>query len=236
MYVLGLTGSIGMGKSVAAEMFRNFGVPVFDADQAVHELTGPGGAAVKVINTAFPGSVKDHAVDRRTLGAMVFDDPESLRRLEQILHPLVRQAQERFLKRARGRRETVVVLEIPLLFETGGDWICDGVAVVSAPVFIQRQRVRARSGMTEEKLAAILARQVPDAVKRRRADFIIPTGYGRGFSLRRIRNLVRMLRSDSDPEPGSPRHHARNSARYGNHRSQPGGRPPHRRDRLHRAV
>jgi dephospho-CoA kinase len=188
---------------VAAENFRRFGVPVFDADAAVHVLTGPGGAAVGAIAEAFPGVVKDGAVDRQALGAKVFDDTAALRKLERILHPLVRRAQRKFLQRARMRREKLVVLDIPLLFESGGNRLCDGVAVVSAPGFIQRQRVLARPGMTEEKFKGILAHQVPDAVKRRRADFVIPTGYGFGFSLRRIRKLVTMLRGDSAAPTGS---------------------------------
>ena len=203
MYILGLTGSIGMGKSVAAQNFRRFGVPVFDADAAVHELTGRGGAAVAAVDAAFPGVVKDGAVDRRALGAKVFDDTAALRRLERILHPLVRQAQRKFLQRARMGREKLVVLDIPLLFESGGDRLCDGVAVVSAPGFIQRQRVLARAGMTEEKFQAILARQMPDVAKRRRADFVIPTGYGFGFSLRRIRKLITMLRRSPTASTGS---------------------------------
>ncbi len=192
MIILGLTGSIGMGKTTAARAFRRLGIPTYDADAAVHAVTQAGGEAVPLVRARFPDAVAAGAVDRARLGEAVFDDAAALAELEAILHPIVRRRQTRFLKfnSAAGRR--LVVLDIPLLFETGGDRNCDAVAVVSAPAFLQRIRVMSRPGMTEEKFAAILARQMPDLEKRRRADFVISTGLGREFSLRRIRNVVRL--------------------------------------------
>ncbi len=201
MIVLGLTGSIGMGKSTAAGMFRHLGLPLHDADAAVHRLLGPGGAAVQTVAAAFPGVLKDGAVDRQALAAQVFGDPAALRRLEAILHPLVRRSTECFLKRQRRRRRDLVVLDIPLLFETGGDALCDAVVVVTAPRFLQTARVLSRPGMTAERLAAIRAQQTPEAEKRRRADFLIWTGLGKGDSLRRLAAIVRLLRDQGPPRP-----------------------------------
>ncbi len=200
--ILGLTGSIGMGKSEAAKMFRRLGVPVFDADAAVHALMATGGAAVAAIAEAFPGVVRDGAVDRKALGDRVFGQPDELRRLEAILHPRVRHARDRFLKLARARRLPLVVFDIPLLYETGGEDQCDAVLVVTAPAFIQRARVLARPGMTEEKFTAILKQQVPDSEKRRRADFIAPTGLGRRVTLNAIRDAITMLADNPQPEHG----------------------------------
>lgn len=193
MMILGLTGSIGMGKSRAARAFRRLGVPVFDADQMVHRLMERGGAAVSSVERAFPGTVREGAVDRVALGARVFGKSDELRRLERILHPRVRAARARFLQRARARRDTMVVLDIPLLLETGGDANCDYTAVVTAPHFVQRARVLARRGMTEEKFAAVLTQQMPDAEKRRRADFVIPTGNSFRYSFDVIRDIVLLL-------------------------------------------
>jgi dephospho-CoA kinase len=201
---LGLTGSIGMGKSEAARMFRRLGVPVFDSDATVHALMGSGGVAVAAVDAAFPGVVKDGAVDRKALGAAVFGKPDDLRGLEGILHPLVRAARARFLRQARARREPLVVFDVPLLFETGGERDCDAVMVVTAPAFVQRARVLARPGMTPEKFAAILAQQVPDAEKRRRADFIAPTGMGKRVTLNAIRQAITMLRREPKEEPSCP--------------------------------
>ena len=195
MIILGLTGSIGMGKSTAAAMFRYLGVPVDDADAAVHALLGPGGAAVKDVEATFPGVVKGGAVDRAELGKRVFGDEAALKRLEGILHPLVGAAREKFLELASIRRDLLVVLDVPLLFETGGERLCDAVAVVSAPPRVQRQRVLARPGMDEKRLASVLARQMPDAEKRRHADFVIPTGLGYAFTLRRIREVVKVAKT-----------------------------------------
>lgn len=195
MLILGLTGSIGMGKSRAARVFRRLGVPVFDADQMVHRLMEKGGAAVSAVERAFPGTVRDGAVDRTALGTRVFGKSDELRRLERILHPRVRAARARFVNRAQARRDAMVVLDIPLLLETGGDANCDYTAVVTAPYFIQRARVLARRGMTEERFAAVLAQQMPDVEKRRRADFVIPTGNNFRYSFDVIRDIVLRLTS-----------------------------------------
>jgi dephospho-CoA kinase len=194
MKVLGLTGSIGMGKSTAAGTFRRLRVPVFDADAAVHRLQGRGGAAVRPIEAAFPGTTRDGRVDREALRRRVLGDPAALTRLERIVHPLVRRAERAFLAAARRRGEPLAVLDIPLLFETRGEGRVDLVVVVSAPPAVQRARVLARGGMTEERLAAILARQMPDALKRRRADHVVRTGLSRHAAQRHIRAIVRSLR------------------------------------------
>jgi dephospho-CoA kinase len=176
MFVLGLTGSIGMGKSAASAAFRCFGIPVFDSDATVHGLFAPGGAAVGAVAAAFPGCLDAAGgIDRAALGRQVFDDGAALARLEAIVHPLVRAAQRRFLATccAAGRR--LVVLDVPLLYETGGERLVDAVAVVSAGAMVQAQRVLRRPGMSEERLGAILRRQLPDPEKRRRADFVIRT-------------------------------------------------------------
>ena len=192
MVILGLTGSIGMGKTVAAGHFRRLGVPVHDSDAAVHRLLAPGGAAVDAIAEAFPGTVRDGGVDRRAMAERVFGDDEALERLEAIVHPLVREQTRRFLAGRARRRAPLVVLDVPLLFETGGEHRCDAVVCVSAPAFVQRRRVMRRPGMTAGRFAAILARQMPDAEKRRRADFVVRTGLGRGHGLRQIRRVVTM--------------------------------------------
>lgn len=178
MVIVGLTGSIGMGKSTAAKMLREMGVPVYDADAAVHEVQAPGGAALPGIEAAFPGVVKAGVLDRQALGARVFGNKEALRRLEAIVHPLVFRKQRAFLRRAALAGEKLVVLDIPLLFEGMGERRVDATLVVSAPAFLQRRRVMARPGMTAEKLDGILRQQVPDARKRRKASIVIPTGMG----------------------------------------------------------
>ncbi|MBA3447691.1 MAG: dephospho-CoA kinase [Pseudaminobacter sp.] len=175
MIVLGLTGSIGMGKSTTARMFSEAGVPVHDSDETVHRLYA--GKAAPLVESAFPGTVSDGVVDRTLLGK-VLAEPAALKRLEAIIHPLVRADADAFVARHRAANKPLAVLDIPLLFETGGSGRVDKIAVVTAPAEIQRQRVLARPGMTEEKLASILARQVPDAEKRRRADFIIDSSRG----------------------------------------------------------
>jgi dephospho-CoA kinase len=195
MKILGLTGSIGMGKTTAAAMLRRLRVPVHDADATVHALFASGGAAVALVDAAFPGVIAGGAVDRTALGAKVFGDDAALKRLEAIVHPLVRKAEREFLARQRRRRARLVVLDIPLLFETGGERRCHKVAVVTAPAFLQAQRVLARPGMTPARLAAIRAKQMPDAEKRKRADFVIPTGMGRAFALRRLKAAVRVMQT-----------------------------------------
>ena len=194
MKIVGLTGSIGMGKSTAANTFRRLQVPVFDADAAVHALQSRGGRAVAPIGAAFPGTVRDGRVDREALRHAVLGKDEALTRLERIVHPLVRDAERRFLGAARRRAEPLVVLDIPLLYETGGEWRCDLVVVVSAPAAVQRIRVLRRPGMTEARLAAIRARQMPDREKRRRADRVVETGLSRHAAQRAIRALVREIR------------------------------------------
>ncbi|WP_372617102.1 dephospho-CoA kinase [Falsiroseomonas sp.] len=194
MKVLGLTGSIGMGKSTAANTFRRLRIPVFDADAAVHRLQGRGGAAVRPIEAAFPGTTRGGRVDREALRSRVLGDPAALRRLERIVHPLVRKAELDFLAAARRRGEPLAVLDIPLLLETEGRKHVDAIIVVSAPVAVQRARVLARRGMTEERLKAILARQMPDALKRKKADHVVHTGLSRHAAQRHIRRIVRELR------------------------------------------
>jgi dephospho-CoA kinase len=191
MKILGLTGSVGMGKTTAARMLCRLGVPVHDADGEVHRLLGPGGAAVKAVEAAFPGVKRGKAIDRAALGRLVFADPKALRRLEKILHPLVGRAERKFLAQARRQHRPLVVLDIPLLFETGGERRCDGVLVVSAPRAIQLARVMARPGMTKDRLAAVEARQMPDAQKRRLADIVIPTGSGKRQSLQALRRALK---------------------------------------------
>lgn len=193
MIVLGLTGSIGMGKSTAAAMFRTEGIPVHDADAAVHRLMGPGGEALSAIDVAFPGVVSENGVDRKALGAEVFGNDAALKRLEAILHPMVRNVERSWRKQQRRLRHALVVLDIPLLFETGGDERCDAVAVVTAPLFLQRQRVLARPGMTPERLGAILAKQTPDRDKREWADYLIQSGIGRHHALQQVRDIVKEL-------------------------------------------
>jgi dephospho-CoA kinase len=198
MIVLGLTGSVGMGKSTAAAMLRRLGVPVHDADATVHRLMAPGGAAVAAVAKAFPDMRrKDGGIDRVALGRRVFADAKALQRLERILHPLVRQSQQSFLAAARARREPLVVLDVPLLFESGGKARWDKVLVVSAPAAVQRARVMARPGMTEARFRAILAKQMPDAEKRRRADYVVQSGLGRALTYRTLRRILRELRHDA---------------------------------------
>jgi dephospho-CoA kinase len=192
--VLGLTGSIGMGKSAAASVLRQLGVPVYDADASVHRLMSHGGAAVGFIEAAFPGTARDGAIDRKALGRRVYADPAELKRLESILHPMVRAQEQTFLQTARMRRHPVVVLDIPLLYETGGEKRCDAVIVVTAPQFLQDQRVLKRPGMSRDRLKEILRQQMPDAEKRQRADFVVPTGLGKRASrvvLARILNKLK---------------------------------------------
>lgn len=197
MILIGLTGSIGMGKSETARMLRRLGVPVYDADAAVHALYARGGAAVAPIAAAFPAAVRDRMVDRAVLSRLVVGREPEIRRLERIVHPLVRQSQRRFLRRAMAARRPAVALDIPLLFETGGERRVDFVIVVSAPAFLQRQRVLRRPGMTPEKLAGILSRQMSDAAKRRRADVVLPSGLGRRFALDRLRRALDRARQAS---------------------------------------
>jgi dephospho-CoA kinase len=188
MIVLGLTGSIGMGKSTTAKFFAEEGVPVHDADATVHRLYENDAAAA--IEAAFPGTTSGGRVDRPKLAARVLGDDTARKRLETIVHPLVRESETKFLSEARARRAPVVVLDIPLLYETGGEQRVDAVVVVSAPAEVQRERVLARPGMTEERFTQILAAQVPDAEKRRRADFVVDTSQGFDAARAQVRDIL----------------------------------------------
>lgn len=190
-FVLGLTGSIGMGKSTTAALFVKRGVPLHDADAAVHRLHR--GRAAGPIAAAFPGTVVDGVVDRAKLGAAVLGKPEALRRLEAIIHPLVREEEEAFVAGCRKEGAGLAVIDVPLLLETGGESRCDAVLVVTAPAEVQRERVLARQGMTAEKLAAILSRQMPDAEKRRHAHFLVDTSRGLMAADRQVGSILTAL-------------------------------------------
>jgi dephospho-CoA kinase len=191
MFVLGLTGSIGMGKSTTAKMFAAEGVAVQDADVVVHKLYE--GEATAAIEAAFPGTTKDGHVDRIELGKRVLGDAAAIKRLEAIVHPLVAQARDRFVAEAERNGAAVAVLDVPLLFETGGDVRCDAVVVVSAPSDTQRHRALERAGMTEQKLAAIMAKQIPDDEKRQRADFIVDTSQGFEHARAQVREILKAI-------------------------------------------
>lgn len=201
MLVVGLTGSIGMGKTETARMFARLGYPVFDADAAVHRLYEAGGAAVPLIESAFPGAVSDGKVDRARLSHLVAGDPGALALLESIVHPLVRRDQEAFLDAARQGDHALAVLDIPLLFETGRDRDVDAVVVVSAPEPVQKDRVLARPGMTPETFAAILARQTPDSEKRRRADFVVDSSQGLDAAFEQVRAIAEQLEGRGKRDP-----------------------------------
>jgi dephospho-CoA kinase len=188
MFILGLTGSVGMGKSATARLFSEFGVPVHDADAVVHRLYE--GEAVDAIEHAFPGTVRDGKVDRGKLAGDVLNDPAALARLEDIVHPLVRAAEDELIAAAQRRGEGTVVLDIPLLFETGAEKRVNAVVVVTASPDIQRERVLARPAMTVQKLESILARQMPDAEKRRRADFVVDTSKGFDAAREQVRAIL----------------------------------------------
>lgn len=194
MIILGLTGSIGMGKSATSEMFRAEGVPVYDADAAVHALYAKGGAAVAPLAEAFPSAVIDGAVDRTVLSSLVIGKPDEIKKLEMIVHPLVGLQQRNFLEENRAKGTPIVVLDIPLLLEGQGRRMVDAIAVVSAPAEMQRERVLARPGMTEEKFAEILKKQMPDADKRAAADFVIDTGRGFDYAREQVRQVLGALR------------------------------------------
>jgi dephospho-CoA kinase len=191
---VGLTGSIGMGKSETAKLFARLGLPVFDADAVVHALYAPGGGGAAAVKERFPEAVTDDRVDRDRLIEIIASDRTALRDLEAIIHPLVREAEQRFVEAAVKRQDDVVILDIPLLFETGRDATMDAIVVVSAPEAVQRERVLKRAGMTPEKFAAILARQVPDVDKRARADFVIETDKGLDDALKQVKRVAGDLR------------------------------------------
>ncbi len=199
MIILGLTGSIGMGKSATAAMFRDQGVPVYDADAAVHDLYEPGGEAVESLGRRFPGVVLEGRVDRNVLRDEVLNNADAMADLEAIVHPLVAQAQQRFRETALANGAPLVVLDIPLLFETDGDERCDYVAVVTAPKAVQRARVLSRPDMDEAALDAILAKQTPDQEKRARADFVISTAFGFDFTRAHVHAIIDLFSADSEP-------------------------------------
>lgn len=196
MKVIGLTGSIAMGKSETARMFAELGVPVFDSDTAVHELYAKDGPAVAPLRKAFPHAIVNDAVDRKALSGILTREPQRLAELEAIVHPLVRRAQEQFLARHRALKTPFVLLDIPLLFETRRERDVDVTVVVSAPADIQRARALSRPGMTPEKLATILARQMPDAEKRKRADFIVDSSQGLDHARNEVRHILQSLAAD----------------------------------------
>ena len=195
MKVVGLTGGIGMGKSTIAGAFRRAGFPVFDADHAVHILQAPGGRALPAISAAFPGTVVDNQLNRAALRDAVLGQPDALKRLERIMHPMVHDMERAFLASARRRGARAAVLDIPLLLESGGEQRVDVVVVVSAPRATQIHRVRKRGKMDATQVAAVIARQMPDTEKRRRADLVISTGLSRHHALRTLRRFIRTLRA-----------------------------------------
>lgn len=207
MVVLGITGSIGMGKTTAAAALRRLRIPVFEADREVHRLLD---AKRAEIGKAFPEAMAAGGVDRAKMAAIVFHDAAARQKLESILHPAVRAAEIRFLSNHRARRTPVAALDIPLLFESGADLLCDISITVTAPHFLQRARVLSRPGMSEARFRAILAAQMPDAEKRRRADFVLPTGLGMRPALNRLRRIVKSVKRKS---------RARDCPRYRNHRA-----------------
>lgn len=193
-FILGLTGSIGMGKTATSTMFRDMGIAVLDSDAVVHDLYSAGGAAIPLVEAAFPGVVVDGAISRPLLSTKVVGNPEALRLLESIVHPLVQEEERRFLTKQAEQGAALVVLDIPLLFETGAEAQCDAIAVVSAPADLQRTRVLARPGMTPEKLDGILARQMPDEEKRKRADFVIDTSVSLEETQQHVAALIDALK------------------------------------------
>jgi len=193
--MIGLTGGIGMGKSTVAKMFATHGIPAFNADQAVHALQGPGGKAIPAIAAAFPGTVADGVLNRAALRSQVLGDGLAMRRLEQIMHPLVRQEERIFRAAARRAGRRAVILDVPLLFETHGEVRMDVTVTVSAPRDVQMARVRRRRNMPIEDIRAVIARQMPDAQKRRRADYVIFTGLSRFHTIRAVRRLIKALRA-----------------------------------------
>jgi dephospho-CoA kinase len=192
-YLVGLTGSIGMGKSETAKLFARLGLPVYDADAAVHALYERGGAAVAKIAEVFPGSVRNGRVERSELARQLGADASAFARLEAIVHPLTAEAERAFIDRAKAEGAQFVVLDIPLLFETGAQARVDAVVVVSAPPDVQRARVLAREGMTEDRLEGLLARQMPDAEKRAQADFVVETDKGLDHAFGQVKNIVAEL-------------------------------------------
>ena len=203
MKIIGLTGGIGMGKSFAARIFRRAGIPVFDADATVHTLQRPGGRAIPAIAREFPGTVTNSTLNRAALRTLVLTDRAALRRLEAILHPLVRAEQRRFLTRARASGARFAVLDVPLLFETGGDKHVDHIVVVSAPAPVQRARIRARRGMPDADIDRMIALQMPDAAKRARAGTVVRTGLSRFHAQRAVRRFLRKALAKTEEAGGA---------------------------------
>jgi dephospho-CoA kinase len=197
MHIIGLTGSIAMGKSFAAKAFLQLGVPVFDADAVVHQLYAKNGKAVAPVADLFPEALKDGQIDRPALGTLVLGDPAKLKALEAIVHPLVREEKQRFLLNAHNDGHPFAVLEIPLLFETGGYKECHKVVVVSAPAFLQKIRATRRESMTEEKFRHIVKQQWPDKEKIRHADFVVRTGLHKGHTFRQVKKIVEQLKAET---------------------------------------
>lgn len=194
MIIVGLTGSIGMGKTTTANMFRQAGCPVFDADAAVHKLYTKGGRAVPLIRAIFPDAIKDGAIDRTVLGRHMRADPLNLTVLESFIHPMVADERSDFFKAAKAGKADIVIMDVPLLFETGGDGYVDKIVVVTAPASIQRERVLARPGMTEALFETLLSRQTPDAEKRQKADFLIFTHKGLDAARKQVQDILHQLR------------------------------------------
>lgn len=197
MRVIGLTGSIGMGKSTTAAMFRDAGIPVYDADAAVHAAYDVGGIAVEPVGAAFPGAVKNGRVDREVLRQQVLGNPEALQKLNGIVHPLIGRDRARVFEAAKASGADMIIMDVPLIFETGGEKNMDAVIVVSAPAEMQRTRVLAREGMTPERLDAILAQQTPDAEKRARADYVVDTGQGLEVARAQVAQIIADLRKNA---------------------------------------
>ncbi len=195
MKIIGLTGSIGMGKSTTAAMFREAGIPVYDADAAVHAAYAVGGVAVGPVGEAFPGTVSDGRVDREALRQQVLGNSDAMARLNSIVHPLIGKSRADAFAAATASGADMIILDVPLIYETGGDKNMDAVIVVSAPPEMQRERVLAREGMTPERLDAILAQQLPDAEKRKRADYVIDTGKGLEAARAQVTEVIRTLRA-----------------------------------------
>ncbi len=193
--IIGLTGSIGMGKTTASLMLRRLGLPICDSDLLVHRMLARDGEAVSLVGAEFEGVVINDAVDRAALGKKVFGDTEELKRLEKIIHPLVRLKQIQFIKTCRRQNRIAGILDVPLLYEVNTDQICDFTIVVSAPEFIQKQRVMARAGMTAARLSKTLARQMPDIEKQKRADFVVPTGLNKRHTLNRLYKIIRSFQN-----------------------------------------
>ena len=195
MYILGLTGSIGMGKTTAARAFKNLGIPVYYADATIHRIMNENSTVVAAIKSIFPEAVKNNSIDRIILGSIVFENISALKELEKILHPCAKVLQYKFMRWAAKNRYNMIVLDVPLLYETKGDQFCDAVIVVSAPSFIQRSRVFARANMTEKKFIEICNRQLSDKEKRCKANYIIPTGLGKSVSLAYIKKIIQDVKT-----------------------------------------